>query len=342
MDGRDKHGHDEVAVQFHRCHPISRGAKRHPHAHPPHRLLRLARPDACSSARDATAMRSSASTLFPRQRRRIVGSIADRDLVRRTMREFEVEAVIHSGALHKPHVETHERSAFVAVNVQGTLNLLEEAVAPGSKVDALRHDLDDLADDFEGNPRRPRRRREKGDLDRRGNGAAAAAQHLWRHQIVGRTSLPPVPRTRTACRRSSCAPRGSFPKKTIWRMRCASRRTIPRPMNCCFAAPRWRTWPRPMSSRSPRRRRSASTRSSSARQTPFSRDDCEELIADAPAVVGRLFPHYRHIYARLGWTMFDSIDRIYDSGKAARLSGFTCRTGFAEKLNELRRAPPTG
>ena len=36
---------------------------------------------------------------------------------------------------HKPHIETHDNSEFVAVNVQGTLNLLEEAVAAGSRVD---------------------------------------------------------------------------------------------------------------------------------------------------------------------------------------------------------------
>jgi UDP-glucose 4-epimerase len=70
-------------------------------------------------------------------------------------------------------------------------------------------------------------------------------------------------------------------------------------------------------------------------KTPFSRDDCAELIADAPAVAARLFPHYPEIYARLGWTMFDSIDRVYDSSKAARLLGFVCRTGFAERLREL-------
>ncbi|MGO9756234.1 MAG: NAD(P)-dependent oxidoreductase, partial [Roseiarcus sp.] len=70
-------------------------------------------------------------------------------------------------------------------------------------------------------------------------------------------------------------------------------------------------------------------------RTPFSRDDCPELIADAPAVVARLFPHYREIYARLGWTMFDSIDRVYDSSKAERGLGFVCRTEFAERLREL-------
>jgi UDP-glucose 4-epimerase len=70
-------------------------------------------------------------------------------------------------------------------------------------------------------------------------------------------------------------------------------------------------------------------------KTPFARDDCEELIHDAPAVVARYFPHYRDLYARRGWTMFQSIDRVYDSAKAARRLGFVCRTGFAEKLSEI-------
>jgi UDP-glucose 4-epimerase len=52
-------------------------------------------------------------------------------------------------------------------------------------------------------------------------------------------------------------------------------------------------------------------------------------------VVRRYHPDYHGIYARLGWTMFDSIDRVYDSSKAARILGFTCRTGFGERLREL-------
>ena len=70
--------------------------------------------------------------------------------------------------------------------------------------------------------------------------------------------------------------------------------------------------------------------------TPFSRSDCRDLIADAPGVVARYFPQYRDLYDRRGWTMFSSIDRVYDSGKAARELGFTCRTGFAEVLDGLR------
>ncbi|HMD05788.1 MAG TPA: hypothetical protein VKG68_10920, partial [Candidatus Binatus sp.] len=69
--------------------------------------------------------------------------------------------------------------------------------------------------------------------------------------------------------------------------------------------------------------------------TPFSPDDCEQLIVDAPAVAARYFPEYPELYARAGWTMFQSIDRVYDSSKASRRLGFECRTGFAEKLQEL-------
>src|ERR1700720_4401134 len=65
----------------------------------------------------------------------IVGSVVDRALVHRIIREHGIEAIVHAAARHKPHIETHDNSEFVAVNVQGTLNLLEEAVAPGSTVD---------------------------------------------------------------------------------------------------------------------------------------------------------------------------------------------------------------
>jgi UDP-glucose 4-epimerase len=69
--------------------------------------------------------------------------------------------------------------------------------------------------------------------------------------------------------------------------------------------------------------------------TPFSPDDCGALIVDAPAVVRRYFPRYPELYGRLGWTMFQSIDRVYDSSKAAERLGFVCRTGFADKLAEI-------
>ena len=47
------------------------------------------------------------------------------------------------------------------------------------------------------------------------------------------------------------------------------------------------------------------------------------------------FEDYREKYAKRGWTMFDSIDRVYDAGKAKRKLGFVCKTGFREVLDSL-------
>jgi len=55
-----------------------------------------------------------------------VGSITDRDFVKASMQGVEV--VLHAATLHKPHIATHTRQEFVDVNITGTLNLLEEAV----------------------------------------------------------------------------------------------------------------------------------------------------------------------------------------------------------------------
>ncbi|MEL7486846.1 MAG: NAD(P)-dependent oxidoreductase, partial [Pseudomonadota bacterium] len=58
-----------------------------------------------------------------------VGSITDRAFVADAMRG--ADAVIHAATLHKPHVATHSRQAFVDANITGALNLLEEAAAVG-------------------------------------------------------------------------------------------------------------------------------------------------------------------------------------------------------------------
>jgi len=47
----------------------------------------------------------------------IVGTVEDRDTVRRAIRGHAIQAIVHAGALHKPHVATHDTSRFIAVNV---------------------------------------------------------------------------------------------------------------------------------------------------------------------------------------------------------------------------------
>lgn len=58
-----------------------------------------------------------------------VGSITDTHFVRGCMQG--VDFVMHTAALHKPHVATHSRRAFVETNICGTLNILETALASG-------------------------------------------------------------------------------------------------------------------------------------------------------------------------------------------------------------------
>ena len=59
----------------------------------------------------------------------VVGSISDEACVARCM--AGVDVVYHTATLHKPHVATHPKQAFVEVNVSGTLALLEAAVSEG-------------------------------------------------------------------------------------------------------------------------------------------------------------------------------------------------------------------
>jgi len=60
-----------------------------------------------------------------------VGSITERGFVKECMHGADV--VLHAATLHKPHIASHTRHAFVDVNITGTLNLLEEATSAGVK-----------------------------------------------------------------------------------------------------------------------------------------------------------------------------------------------------------------
>jgi UDP-glucose 4-epimerase len=263
-----------------------------------------------------------------------VGSIADRALVRAVLRDFGATAVVHAGALHKPHVASRSRDAFVAVNVQGTLNLLEESVAAGSQVDrfvftsttslmisqAIRAGRDGGATRAEWiteamAPLLPRNIYGVTKL---------SAEHLCRlfHELHGL----PVVILRTA---------RFFPEEDDMAHAIAQSEPNTKVNELLF---------RRLTVEDAAESHVAALDKAPAlgfdtfivcARTPFARSDCELLIRDAPAVVARYFPHYREIYARLGWTMFPSIDRVYDSTKAAERLGFVCRTGFAEKLTEI-------
>jgi UDP-glucose 4-epimerase len=243
-----------------------------------------------------------------------------------------IRAVVHAGALHKPHVATRSPTEFVAVNVQGTLNLLDAAVAAGSAVD--RFVFTSTTSLMISNEIRA--------------GTARAAwiteelQPLRPRNIYGVTKLA----AEHLCRMYHES--HGLPVVTL-----RTSRFFPEEDDMAHAIPQ--SEPNTKANEFLFRRLTVEDAAEAhaaaldrapalgfdtfivSAPTPFAPGDCAELVADAPAVVARYFPHYRDVYARLGWTMFRSIDRVYVADRAARRLGFTCRTGFKEMLDELAR-----
>ncbi|MBI2716862.1 MAG: NAD(P)-dependent oxidoreductase [Rhizobiales bacterium] len=264
----------------------------------------------------------------------IVGSVVDRALVGRLMREQGIEAVVHAAARHKPHIETHGNSEFVAVNVQGTLNLLEEAVAPGSRVDRFI---------FTSTTSLMISRRI------RDGKAGGAKEAMW----IDETLSPLEPRniygvTKRAAE-ELCRLFNHLHRLPILILRTS--RFFPEADDMAHAIAQ--SDENTKANEYLFRRLTVEDAAEShvvalakakevgfdtfiiSSMTPFSPADCRELLVDAPSVVARYFPDFRGLYERRAWTMFDSIDRVYDAGKARRKLGFVCRTGFREVLESL-------
>jgi UDP-glucose 4-epimerase len=271
----------------------------------------------------------------------VVGSVVDRTLVRHTLRDYGIDAIVHAGALHKPHVATHDPSHFIAVNVQGTLNLLEEATAAGSPVDRFvftsTTSLMISQEIWSGRERGMRRAvwidEEMAPLLPRNiyGVSKLSAEHLCR-MVHERSGLPLVvlrtgrffPEEDDMAHKIFQSGENTKANEFLFR-----RLTVEDAAEAHIAA----------LARAPKV--GFDTFIISA-LTPFHPADCEDLMHDAPAVVAHYYPRYREIYARRGWTMFDSIDRVYDSSKAMRQLGFVCRTGFGEVLDRLSSVAPSG
>ena len=70
--------------------------------------------------------------------------------------------------------------------------------------------------------------------------------------------------------------------------------------------------------------------------SPFDRTDARALKSNAAAVVARHFPDSQALYAQQGWRLPASIGRVYDASRAEAVLGFRCRTDFGAVLQALR------
>ena len=252
-----------------------------------------------------------------------VGSIADRDFVRRCMKG--ITAVFHTATLHKPHVATHSYQQFVETNVTGTLVLLEEAAAAGveafiftSTTSAFGRALTPMAG-------MPAAWITEGvaPVPKNIYGVTkVAAEDLC--ELVHRGARLPCIILRTsrffpeaddnAAVRQAYDDTNTKVNELLYRRvdveDVVSAHLLALEKASAIGFGRYIV----------------------SATTPFSVEDTPALRVDAPAVVRRLLPEYEEIYARRGWTMFAGIDRVYVNTLARTELGWRPRYDCARAL----------
>jgi nucleoside-diphosphate-sugar epimerase len=260
-----------------------------------------------------------------------VGDIADPDVVSRAMQGVEV--VFHAATLHKPHVSSHSRQAFIDANVSGTNVLLQAALQAGVRAFVFTSTTSVFGDAM--NP-------------------AAGAPAVWVEE-----DLPPRPRniygvTKLAAEGLVALARRETGLATII-LRTA--RFFPEEDDDPAIAAAYP--PDNLKLNEFLYRRSdiedvtqahllAAERAADcgpgpyilSGTTPFTREDLADLATDAPAVVARRSPDYESVYRRLGWRMFPTLGRVYDNAAARERLGWRPRHDFASMLQRVAAGWP--
>ena len=256
----------------------------------------------------------------------VVGSVADRDLVRRCVEG--AGAVLHAATLHKPHVGSHSRQAFVDTNVTGTLALLEASVAAGVGRFVFTSTTSAFGRALVPPPGAPAAwiTEDVAPVPRNVYGTTkTAAEDLC--ELVHRDHGLPCLVLRT----SRFFPegddrddvRGAYADANVKVNELLYRRVdledvVSAHLRALERAPAL-----------------GFGRYIVSATTPFSREDLAALRADAPAVVRRRFPDCEAIYARLGWAMFPRIERVYVNARARADLGWAPRHDFRHALDRL-------
>jgi len=257
-----------------------------------------------------------------------VGSISDPDFVRGCMRGVDV--VMHAASLHKPHLATHSRRAFVETNISGTLNVLEAALANGvagvvltSTTSAFGAALSPaegqpaawVTEDVEPAPKNI-------------YGATKKAAEDLCELFYRSKGLPSIVlRTSRFFPEADDDPelRGQYDDLNLKANEYLYRRldlvdAVEAHMLAATHVPVI-----------------GYGRYIVSATTPFEQKHLLRLRTDAPGVVGSLFPDYEEEYSRRGWKMLPGIDRVYVNQRAREELGWRPRFDFRHALDCLQR-----
>ena len=254
------------------------------------------------------------------------GSITDRGFVREAM--AGVDAVLHTATLHKPHVETHTRQAFVDTNITGTLNLLEEAAAAGVDAFVFTSTTSTFGSAMTPPPGapaawvteslRPVPKNIYGVTKVAAEDLCELMHKLTRlPTIVLRTSrFFPEPDDDPEAREARTP--ANLQANEFLHRRVDIEDVVDAHLCALQAAPRL-----------------GFGRYIVSATTPFHPEDAAALRHDAAAVLRRRVPGWEAVFARHGWSMFEGIDRVYDNAAARRDLGWQPRADFAAVLRRL-------
>jgi nucleoside-diphosphate-sugar epimerase len=255
-----------------------------------------------------------------------VGSIVDPERVARAV--AGVDAVIHAATLHKPHVATHSRQSFVDTNVTGTLNLLEAAAAAGVRAFVFTSTTSVFGRALSPPPGTPAvwvteelRPVPKNIYGVTKTAAEDVCELFHRDHrlpcVILRTSRFFPEADDDPAARAAYAD-GNLKANELLYRRVELADVVSAHLLALEQAPAL-----------------GFARYIITATTPFTRDELAELRVDAPAVVKRRFPTYEAQYARRGWRMHPSLDRVYDNTRARHELGWQPRLDFATALELL-------
>ena len=255
-----------------------------------------------------------------------VGSVADRAFVRRHM--AGIETVLHTATLHKPHVATHSRQDFIDTNITGTLNLLEGAVGAGVRSFVFTSTTSVFGDALIPPAGAPAAWITEGvtPVPKNIYGVTkAAAEDLC--QLFHRNQKLPVIVLRTSRffpeEDDSQKARKAFEDVNLKTNEFLARRVdiedvVSAHLLAAEKAPHIGFGNYIISA-----------------TTPFRPDDLAELRRDAPEVLRRRVPQYEVEYARRGWAMSPTLDRVYVNARARDDLGWEPRHDFAAVVARL-------
>jgi UDP-glucose 4-epimerase len=256
-----------------------------------------------------------------------VGSITDRAFVRESMRG--VGTVMHAATLHKPHVGTHTKQDFIDTNITGTLVLLEAAAAAGVERFLYTSTTSTFGGALTPAAGEPAAwvTEEVVPVARNIYGVTKlAAEGLC--ELFSRTERLPTVVLRTSRffpeDDDSATVRSKYSTANAQANEFLYRRVDIEDIVAAHLLAEEKA------------RDLGFRRYIISATTPFRRTDLAALRNNAAAVVHALFPEAEEIYAKQGWKLFPTIDRVYVNERAVKELGWRPHYDFQYVLKCLR------